>query len=48
MDSDKKTGQIMPIYIEGKVTVYPYSVTVDYDNDRVYKAGEPSTVINLE
>ena len=48
MSVDKETSQIMPLYIEGKVTVYPYPVRVDYDKNRVYKAGKPSTVINLQ
>lgn len=47
MSVDKKTGQIMPLYIEGKVTVYPYPVKVDYEKNRVYKAGEPSTTISI-
>ena len=47
MSVDRETSQIMPLYIEGKVTVYPYPVKVDYEKNRVYKAGKPSTVINL-
>lgn len=38
-------GQIEPLYIETKVTVYPYPVTVDYDSNRVTKAGEASVTI---
>jgi len=40
---DADTSQILPIYVESKVTVYPYPVTVDYENNRVYKAGKAST-----
>ncbi|WAI96157.1 hypothetical protein [Vibrio phage vB_VhaP_PG11] len=36
-------GQIDPHYIESKVTVYPYSVNVDYVKNRVTRAGK-STV----
>lgn len=38
-------GTIEPIYIESKVTVYPYSVSVDYNNNRVTKAGKASVTI---
>lgn len=48
MSVDKTTGQIIPLYIEGKVTVYPYPVKVDYENNRVYKAGQASTTITLK
>lgn len=48
MSIDKDTGQIMPLYIESKVTVYPYPVEVDYETNRVYRAGKASTVIALE
>ena len=48
MSVDKVTGQIMPLYIESKVTVYPYPVRVNYANNRVYKNGEASTVINMK
>lgn len=39
------SGLIEPHYVETKVTVYPYAVEVDYDTDRVTRAGETS--INL-
>jgi len=42
---DEKTGMIMPIYVEGKVTVYPYPITVDYDKNRVYRAGTATATI---
>jgi len=44
----KITGQIAPLYIESKVTVYPYPVRVDYVTNRVTKAGESSTLINIK
>lgn len=44
---DKETSQIMPIYIEGKVTVYPYPVKVDYKNNRVIRAGVASVSIPM-
>lgn len=48
MSVDKDTSQIMPLYIEGKVTVYPYPVSVDYTANRVYRAGKPSTTIAIQ
>lgn len=33
-------GSEVPIYIESKVTAYPFSVAVDYNANRVQKAGE--------
>lgn len=40
-------GHESPIYIESKVTAYPYAVIVDYENNRVMKAdkAKPSVVI---
>lgn len=38
-------GVIEPIYVETKVTVYPYSVAVDYDTNRVKKTGEATVTI---
>lgn len=35
-----ETGAMMPIYVEAKVTVYPYAVTVDYATGRVVRAGQ--------
>lgn len=34
-----------PIYIESRVTAYPYPVIVDYENDRAIKSGDPSLTI---
>jgi len=39
------TGTIEPVYVETKVTVYPYSVNVDYATNRVTKAGKASVTI---
>lgn len=39
------TGVIEPVYVETRVTVYPYSVAVDYANNRVRKSGEASVTI---
>jgi len=36
------TGMIEPHYIESKVTVYPYPVSVNYTTNRVTKAGKAS------
>lgn len=38
-------GMIEPVYVETKVTVYPYPVSVDYKNNRVRKAGDSSVKI---
>jgi len=40
------TGTIEPIYIETKVTVYPYSVRVDYETNRVTKSGKATVTIS--
>lgn len=41
-----ETGQIEPIYIETKVTTYPYPLLVDYDQNRVLKAGKATATIS--
>ena len=38
-------GILEPIYIETKVTVYPFNVKVDYDKNRVTKAGKATVII---
>lgn len=38
-------GMIEPVYVETKVTVYPYPVSVDYGNNRVVKSGTASITI---
>jgi hypothetical protein len=43
-----KTGMIEPIYVETKVTTYPYRVTVNYDKNRVTKAGEATVTIDAD
>lgn len=47
MSVDEGTGQIMPLYIESKVTVYPYPVEVNYKENKVFRSGKPSTSINI-
>lgn len=39
-------GVIEPIYVESKVTAYPYPVKVDYDHNRVTRAGASSVSLN--
>lgn len=38
-------GLLEPVYVEAKVTVYPYPVTVDYETNRVVKAGKAAATI---
>lgn len=40
-----ETGTIEPVYVETKVTVYPYSVSVDYADNRVTKTGAASVTL---
>lgn len=40
-------GQLMPHYIEAKVTVYPYLVDVDYSTGRVTPAGTAEATVTL-
>lgn len=47
MSVDTESGQVMPIYIEGKVTVYPYPVKVDYKTNRVTRAGKATVTIPM-
>lgn len=39
-------GTIEPVYVETKVTVYPYSVNVNYETNRVKKSGKASVTIS--
>lgn len=39
-------GTIEPVYVESKVTAYPYPVKVDYEKNRVVKAGNSSVSID--
>lgn len=41
-------GAMEPIYVETKVTVYPYPVKVDYDKNRVIKAGKSTVTIKAK
>lgn len=41
-----QAGIIEPLYVESKVTVYPGPVEVDYDNNRVTRAGEATVTLN--
>lgn len=45
MSVDETTSQILPIYTESKVTVYPYPVTVDYTKNRVHRKGKATATI---
>lgn len=40
-----KLGNIEPIYVETKVTVYPYPVKINYTTNQVTKAGKASVTI---
>ena len=39
-------GSLEPIYIESKVTVYPYPVKVDYNKNTAIKAGKSTVTIS--
>lgn len=41
-------GVIEPIYVETKVTAYPYPVEVNYETNRVKKAGASSVTIRAD
>lgn len=40
-----ESGNIEPVYVETKVTVYPGPVTVDYDTNRVTRSGAATVLI---
>ena len=40
-----ESGNIEPVYVETKVTVYPGPVKVDYDTNRVTRSGAATVVI---
>ena len=40
------SGDIDPVYIEAKVNVYPYSLDVNYEKNRVFKRGRSNVSIN--
>ena len=41
-------GSIEPVYVETKVTTYPYPVTVNYETNRVIKSGKSTVSIKLK
>jgi len=43
-----ETGNIEPHYIETKVSGYPYPVTVNYETNRVIRAGKATVNIKLK
>ena len=43
-----KGGQIEPVYVEAKVTIYPGPVKVDYDTNRVVRSGAATVMIPKE
>lgn len=43
-----EAGNIEPIYVETKVTVYPGPVNVDYENNRVTRSGAATVLINKQ
>ena len=40
-----ESGQIEPVYVESKVTVYPGPVKVDYEHNRVTRSGAATVLI---
>lgn len=40
-----QSGQIEPVYVESKVTIYPGPVLVDYDKNRVTRSGAATVLI---
>ena len=42
-----ETGLIEPHYIESKVTVYPGPISVDYEKNRVVRAGKATVTIGV-
>ena len=42
-----EAGIIEPIYVETKVTVYPYLVSIDYKTNKVTKAGRSSIFLSI-
>lgn len=43
-----KGGQIEPVYVEAKVTIFPGPVKVDYDKNRVVRSGAATVIIPKE
>jgi len=48
LSTDCPGNSLAPIYVEQKVTVYPYPVKVNYATGRVTRAGVPPVTIQLE
>lgn len=43
-----QSGNIEPVYVETKVTVYPGPVKVDYDKNKVSRSGAATVLINTK
>ena len=43
-----QAGNIEPVYVETRVTVYPGPVKVDYEKNRVVRSGAATVLINKE
>jgi hypothetical protein len=43
-----EVGNVEPVYVETKVTVYPGPVIVDYDTNRVKRSGAATVLINTK
>ena len=41
-------GTVEPVYVETKVTSYPYPVAVDYSTNRVTRAGKSTVSLRIE
>ena len=41
-------GNIEPVYVETKVTTYPYPVSVNYETNRVIKAGDATVSLSVK
>jgi hypothetical protein len=43
-----EAGNVEPVYVETKVTVYPGPVKVDYSSNRVNRSGAATVLINRD
>lgn len=41
-------GEEPPIYVEGKVTAYPYPIVVDYDKNRVLRVKDAKPTVTIK
>ena len=41
-------GNLDPVYVESKVSVFPYPLNVDYETNRVSKAGASTATVKLK